>query len=136
MVVVFVEEDTIHMGDLLFNKHYPNIDLEAGGTVVGWSATLDKTMELPFTKVIPGHGEITDRDGIRQYQTFIEQLAEIGRTAAANGWSEEETQVNAELTADAGYEEIAFVGLPIGLDRPFVIRRAWEEATGNFERVD
>ena len=136
LVVLFVDEDTIHMGDLLFHKHYPNIDLEAGGTIAEWSATLDAAMELPFTKVIPGHGDITDRDGIRQYQTFIEQLAEVGRTAVANGWSEEETQEKAELTADADYEEIAFVGLPIGLDRRFVIRRAWEEATGNFERVD
>ncbi len=136
LVVVFVEDDTIHMGDLLFNKHYPNIDLEAGGTVVEWSATLDEALKLPFTKVIPGHGEVTDREGIAAYQTFVAQLADIGRTAVAEGWSEAETQQKANLTADAGYEEILFAGLPIGLDREFVIRRAWEEATGNFDRVD
>ncbi len=136
LVVVFVEDDTIHMGDLLFNKHYPNIDLEAGGTVVEWSATLDEALKLPFTKVIPGHGEVTDREGIAAYQTFVAQLADIGRTAVAEGWSEAETQQKASLTADAGYEEILFAGLPIGLDREFVIRRAWEEATGNFDRVD
>ncbi len=136
LVVVFVDEETIHMGDLLFNKHYPNIDLEAGGTVAEWSATLDKTMELSFQNVIPGHGELTDIDGIRQYQSFIEQLAEVGRTAVAEGWTLDETLEKADLTADAGYEEILFAGLPIGLDRTFVITRAWEEATGNFERVD
>ncbi len=136
LVVLFVDEDTIHMGDLLFHKHYPNIDLEAGGTIVEWSATLDETKKLPFTNVIPGHGELTDRGGIDQYQVFIEQLAEVGRTAAANGWTKEETIEKADLTADAGYEEIAFFGLPIGLDREFVLTRTWEEATGNFERAD
>ncbi len=136
LVVLFVDEDTIHMGDLLFHKHYPNIDLEAGGTVVQWSATLDTVKELPFTKVIPGHGDVTDRKGIDQFQTFLGQLAEIGRTSVAEGWSLDDALENGALTADADYEEITFGGLPIGLDRPFVITRAWEEATGNFERVD
>lgn len=135
LVVVFVEEDTVHMGDLLFNKHYPNIDLEAGGTVTAWSATLDKAMALPFTTVIPGHGALTNRDGIKQYQAFVNELADIGRTAVANNWTLEETLEKATLTTDDGYEEIAFI-IPIGLDRDFVITRAWEEVTGNFERAD
>ena len=32
LVVLFADEGYIHMGDLLFNDHYPNIDLEAGGS--------------------------------------------------------------------------------------------------------
>jgi len=35
---------------------------------------------------------------------------------------------------DAGYEVIA-IPFVIRLDREFVIRRAWEEATGNVRRV-
>ena len=132
LVALFVEDRVIHMGDLHFHYHYPNIDLEAGGTVQEWGATLEATLDLPFDKVIPGHGELTDRDGIVQFQTFIEQLAAVGRDAAENNKSLEETLVTANLTADADYEEITLI-IPIGLTREFVITRAWEEATGKID---
>jgi glyoxylase-like metal-dependent hydrolase (beta-lactamase superfamily II) len=135
LVVVFKDEGVIHMGDLHFNNHYPNIDLEAGGTVMDWPATLDSVLLLEFDTVIPGHGLTTDRAGIRQYQTFLEQLGEIGRDAAARGLSLEETLATDQLTADSGYEPLAFI-VSLGLDRPFVLRRAWEEATGNFTRLN
>jgi len=135
LVVVFVDEGIIHMGDLLFNNHYPNIDLEAGGTVRDWPATLDATLPLSFDRVIPGHGATTDRDGIRQFQRFMAQLGQIGKTAADEGWSLEQTRATDALTEDAGYVPIEFI-ISLGLDRGFVLQRAWEEATGNFERLN
>ena len=33
LVVLFVEDRVLHTGDLFFNGRYPNIDLEAGGSV-------------------------------------------------------------------------------------------------------
>lgn len=135
LVVVFAEEGVIHMGDLHFHRHYPNIDLEAGGSVREWPATLDRVLELPFDRVIPGHGETTDRGGLREFQDFVVQLADIGAQAAAAGTSLEDTVASDALTADAGYEPIRFI-IDMGLDRPFVLRRAWEEATGSFERLN
>lgn len=131
LVVVMVDEGVIHMGDLLFAGHYPNIDLEAGGTVQGWPETLDRVLALEFERVIPGHGPTTDREGIARFREFLAQLAGIGARAAAAGSSLEETLASDELTADAGYEPITFI-VPLGLDREFVLRRSWEEATGNF----
>jgi len=136
LVVVFSDERVIHMGDLLFNGHYPNIDLEAGGTVRGWPATLDQTLTLEFDRVIPGHGPTTDARGIRQFQKFLSQLAQIGMRAAERSSSLEETLATTELTEDADYEPIRFFGLSLGLDRDFVVQRAWEEATGNFELAE
>jgi glyoxylase-like metal-dependent hydrolase (beta-lactamase superfamily II) len=132
LVVLFVEDRAIHMGDLYFNRRYPNIDLEAGGSVVAWGDTLDTIFGLPFDQVIPGHGPASDADGLRQFQAFIRELAEVGAYAASINGSLEDTLVNGRLTEDAGYEPIKFGPLP-ALDREFVIRRAWEEATGAFE---
>lgn len=132
LVVVFSDERVVHTGDLLFNGHYPNIDLEAGGTISGWPATLDRVLELDFDRVIPGHGPTTDAAGIRQFQRFLRQLAEIGRTAAESGAELESVRDSDALTEDAGYEAIRFFGVSLGLDRSFVLQRAWEEATGNF----
>ena len=134
LVALFVEDRVVHMGDLFFNNYYPNIDLEAGGSVREWAATLDRVFELEFDVVIPGHGPVTDRAGLREFQHFIRQLAELGAQAARAGLSLEETQARALLDADAGYGVIA-IPFIIRLDREFVIRRAWEEATGNVRRV-
>jgi cyclase len=134
LVVLFVEDKVLHTGDLFFNGRYPNIDLEAGGSVTEWVQTLDRLLDLDFDKVIPGHGPVTDRAGLRQFREFMSELARVGDEAVRQGWSLEQTEENAVLTADAGYEviEIPFV---MRLDREFVVRRAWEEATGNVDRV-
>ncbi|MEM7017782.1 MAG: MBL fold metallo-hydrolase [Pseudomonadota bacterium] len=129
LVALFIEDSVIHLGDLFFNKHYPNIDLEAGGSVKAWGETIDNVFTLPFEKVIPGHGELTNAEGLRQFQRFIRQLAEVGETAASQGWSLEETIKNAALNEDDGYEPIE-IPLIMALNRDFVLRRTWEEATG------
>jgi glyoxylase-like metal-dependent hydrolase (beta-lactamase superfamily II) len=61
LVVLFVEDRVLHTGDLFFHRIYPNIDLEAGGSVREWAATLDRVLALDFDRVIPGHGAVTDR---------------------------------------------------------------------------
>ena len=134
LVVLIEDESTVVMGDLLFHKHYPNIDLEAGGSVQLWSSTLDNVMALNFNRVIPGHGATTDREGLRSFQAFIRQLASIGENAATRGTSLDDVLASDALTTDAGYEPIRFAGIPLGLDREFGLRRAWEETTGHFER--
>lgn len=127
LVVVFVEDETLHTGDLFFNHRYPNIDLEAGGSVAQWGDTLDAVLALPFTHVIPGHGDLSDREGLMQFQRFMRQLAAVGADAKAQGLSLQDTQRTAKLTEDAGYQPME-VPLILGLNRPFVIKRAWEEA--------
>ncbi len=129
LVVQFVDENVIHAGDLVVHGHYPNIDLRRGGTIQGWSATLDNVLALPFDSVIPGHGTMTDRGGIIQFQTFLDELAAVGRDAAANDQTLDEAIATANLTADAGYAPMSFM-FRTRFDRDFVIMRAWEEATG------
>jgi glyoxylase-like metal-dependent hydrolase (beta-lactamase superfamily II) len=135
LVVLFVEDRVLHTGDLFFNGRYPNIDLEAGGSVREWDATLDRILALDFDKVIPGHGPPSDREGLLGFQRFIRQLWALGKKAADQGWSLEQAQASGELTADAGYEVMA-IPFVMRLDRDFVIRRAWEEATGAVKPVE
>lgn len=135
LVVVFKDERIIHMGDLFFNKHYPNIDLEAGGTVQEWPTTLDNILALDFDRVIPGHGDTSDRAGVRQYRSFIDQLADLARTALVENTSKKQFIESAGLTEDAGYEPIKFV-VPLGLNREFVLKRAWEEVHKDFTPLD
>jgi glyoxylase-like metal-dependent hydrolase (beta-lactamase superfamily II) len=128
-VVLFVEDRVIHMGDLFSNQRYPNIDLEAGGSVRAWADTLDRVLALDFDHVIPGHGPLTDRAGLEQFQRFLRELWREAEAAAQAGKSLEETLSAVKLTEDAGYQAIVIPGI-VRLDRDFVVRRAWEEATG------
>jgi glyoxylase-like metal-dependent hydrolase (beta-lactamase superfamily II) len=129
LVVLFVEDRLLQMGDLLFSGRYPNIDLEAGGSVREWIGTLDRVLELDFDRVIPGHGPVTDRAGVRAFQRFLREVWRAGAQAAREGLSLEETLARTQLTEDEGYG-VTRMPFVFRLDRDFVIRRAWEEATG------
>jgi glyoxylase-like metal-dependent hydrolase (beta-lactamase superfamily II) len=135
VVVVFVEDEVLVAGDLFFNNFYPNIDLEAGGSVLAWGDTLDSVLALPFNQVIPGHGPVSNADGLLAFQAFIRELSELGAYAGSIDGSLEDTIVNGRLTRDTGFNVISF-GPFFALDRNFVIERAWQEATGNFELYD
>jgi cyclase len=135
LVVLFTDEGVLHTGDLMWNRYYPNIDLEAGGSVQEWVASLETLLQLDFIRVIPGHGDTTDRNGMRQFLALIAQLAEIARTAAEKGNSLEQTLQTDQLTADEGYEQLGMI-IPLPMDREFVITRAWEETTKNFKRLN
>ena len=134
LVVLFVEDRVLHTGDLFFNGRYPNIDLEGGGSVQEWVATLDRVLELEFDHVIPGHGPVTDREGLVAFQDFMRQLAAVGATAKRQGRTLDQTLASAALDADAGYET-TYIPFVLDLNRAFVIRRAWEESHGAFVRL-
>jgi glyoxylase-like metal-dependent hydrolase (beta-lactamase superfamily II) len=136
LVVLFEEDKTLVTGDLYFNQHYPNIDLEAGGSVQAWPATIDSVLALDFVTVIPGHGDTSNRSGLIKFQDMMRQLASIGSSAAANKASLTSTINSSELSEDEGYLPIKVAGFPLGLDREFVLKRAWQESTGNFKRLN
>jgi glyoxylase-like metal-dependent hydrolase (beta-lactamase superfamily II) len=133
-VVLFVEDRVLHFGDLFFHRRYPNIDLEAGGSVREWPETLERALALDgWDHAIPGHGVLSDRAGVQQFQRFLRELWEQVEPLARAGRTLEETRAAVRLTEDAGYEAVVIPGI-VRLDRDFVVRRAWEEATGTVER--
>lgn len=134
LVVLLVEDRVLHLGDLLFDHRYPNIDLEAGGSVREWPATLDRVLALDgWDRVIPGHGAVTDRAGVEQFQRFLRDLWAQVQPLAAAGKTLDKTLATVKLREDEGYEPIVIPGI-VRLDRDFVVRRAWEEATGAVEK--
>jgi glyoxylase-like metal-dependent hydrolase (beta-lactamase superfamily II) len=135
LVVLFVEDRVVHTGDLFFHARYPRIDLEAGGSVPAWIATLDRVLELEFDRVIPGHGAVTDRSAVEGFQRFLSEVWQVAQSAAAQGLTQEEMLATASLTSDAGY---APGGLPpfVTFERDDVLRQAWDEATGSVSALE
>ncbi len=59
-IVRFVDADIIHAGDLFFNKIYPFIDLDNGGSLDGFIGAQKEIVELAGedTRIIAGHGPL------------------------------------------------------------------------------
>ena len=91
-------------------------------------------LRLDFDTAIPGHGATTDRAGIVEFASFLEQLGELARHAARDHTSLRQFLRTQRLTLDENLEDVRMI-IPVGLNRKFVLRRAWEETTGNFTRA-
>ena len=65
-LVQFVNRDALAAGDYFRTTGYPVVDLNNGGTLKGILEGLGATIGRagPNTKIIPGHGPITDRNGL------------------------------------------------------------------------
>lgn len=73
-VIYFPDLKVIHTGDLMADNS-PLIDYRGGGSIVEWTKTLDRvTQGLDFDTVIPGHGAITNKAGLRVYRDNIVKM--------------------------------------------------------------
>ncbi len=65
-LISFPKHDILAVGDYIRTLGYPRVDLPGGGSMKGLLAAFDETIKLagPNTKIIPGHGAITDRAGV------------------------------------------------------------------------
>ena len=77
-IVHFSKADVIHGGDILFTSSYPFIDLDNGGSVSGVIAAVETILKLAGdkTKIIPGHGDLTDKAGIEAYHKMLSTIFE------------------------------------------------------------
>jgi 2-keto-4-pentenoate hydratase/2-oxohepta-3-ene-1,7-dioic acid hydratase in catechol pathway/glyoxylase-like metal-dependent hydrolase (beta-lactamase superfamily II) len=74
-------------GDLLFIGCTPIV---WAGPIANWVAACDAMIALDATTVVPGHGPVTDSDGIRAVRGYFAHVAEQAEVAYREGlsWSE------------------------------------------------
>ncbi len=100
-VVHFKTSNIVHMGDLFFNKMFPFIDTSSGGDVHGVIAAADQVLDLidDQTKVIPGHGPLTDKAGLTAYRDMLVTVRDRVSAMIADGKTLEQV-LEAKPTAD------------------------------------
>ncbi|UTA49327.1 MBL fold metallo-hydrolase [Simiduia sp. 21SJ11W-1] len=90
-LVFFEQANAVHMGDLYFNGFYPFIDASSGGKMLGVINAVEAVLAKidDNTKVIPGHGPLSNKAELRRYHAMLkavyEQVApmkQAGKTAA------------------------------------------------------
>jgi cyclase len=100
-VIYFPGDRTVHTGDLMAGAS-PLIDYNGGGSIVEWTKTLDGVMQqLDFDTVIPGHGNVTNKAGLKTYRDNVEKL----RTRVTGLIREGKTQsdIARAMTAEYGW---------------------------------
>jgi glyoxylase-like metal-dependent hydrolase (beta-lactamase superfamily II) len=110
------EANVIHTGDLVFNGRHPFIDIDAGATTVGWQHSLAEIIAAcdPGTTVVPGHGDLTDVEGVRKQWRYFEELRDFVQVQIDAGVSREgvtglEPPGFAGLTGSRGPENLGIV---------------------------
>lgn len=91
-LVRFVRHDILAVGDYIRSVGYPRVDLNNGGSMRGLLAAFDQTIRLagPNTKIIPGHGPITDRDGVAAQRDIVQAVSAKIRPLVQQGKTIEE----------------------------------------------
>ena len=72
-LIFFTKSNVVHMGDDFFAGRFPFVDLESGGSVQGMTAGVEKVLaQIPAdAKVIPGHGPLSDVNGLKAYHHML-----------------------------------------------------------------
>lgn len=87
-VLVYVPEDKVlYTGDMLFNGGHPAI---WAGPPSNWVRACDLMLSWDLEAVVPGHGPITDRNGIREFRDYLNYIIEQSRRCHAEGMSFEQ----------------------------------------------
>ena len=89
--IVWRKANVVHTGDVYFATGYPFIDISSGGSIDGVIAAMDRLLALgdANTKVIPGHGPLSDLAAAREYRAMLQAVRDgvsqqktAGRTLA------------------------------------------------------
>ena len=75
-VAYFSDANVIHTGDILFAGMYPFIDIEHGGTINGMIDAANRIIGMidDNTRIIPGHGVLTDKPGLTAYRDMLTNI--------------------------------------------------------------
>jgi glyoxylase-like metal-dependent hydrolase (beta-lactamase superfamily II) len=100
-LVRFDKHDILAVGDYIRTVGYPRVDRTSGGTLKGLLAAFDETIARagPATKIIPGHGAITDRNGVIAQRELVVKMRDRIAPMVSAGRSVEEV-IAAKPTAD------------------------------------
>ena len=135
-VVYFEKANVAHMGDLMFNRAYPFIDINGGANITNWIQVLRKTVEEleSDTIYIYGHGNsefgVTgNKDDLMLKSEFLEALLEYTQKGINEGKSKEEI---AKAEVIPGFEVFKAPGWGLTLSRN--IEAAYTELTSSDDR--
>lgn len=101
IVIYFRKANVMQTGDIYFSVLYPFIDVSHGGSIDGVIAAADKILGIvdKNTKIIPGHGPLSNREGLKKYRDMLITLRDRIQSQIEEGKTLEEV-IASNPTAD------------------------------------
>jgi glyoxylase-like metal-dependent hydrolase (beta-lactamase superfamily II) len=101
IVIYFKKANVIHTGDLYFTVLYPFIDVPHGGSIDGMIAAAEKIIGMvdENTKIIPGHGPLSNREELKTYRDMLQTIRDRIKKQIEEGKTLEEVLAS-KPTAD------------------------------------
>jgi cyclase len=90
----------VFTGDILFHEGHP---VMWAGPVASWIAALDRILDLDVDVVVPGHGPLADKGGVRRLRDYFVHLDEETRKRHQAGLSWHEAAHDIARTAMGAY---------------------------------
>jgi cyclase len=113
--VFFPDANVLATGDIVSTGgRYPNIDVAVGGNIKGIIASVDTYIRRTNakTKIVPGHGALTDRAGLIEYRAMLVDARDRVAKLIKDGKTEDEVVAAkplADIQAKAGANDQASV---------------------------
>ena len=93
---------TVFTGDILFNGGHPIL---WAGPVGNWIKACDLILGWDVETVVPGHGPITDKSGVRAMKQYFEYMRDEARKRFDAGLDVEEAARDIDLRPFAGWTD-------------------------------
>lgn len=124
-VVLYIPDQKIaFLGDLLFYRFLPYV---GDGYLAEWQKTLGAAEQLGARTYLPGHGAVTDAQGVTEFKGFLGDLLATVKPFVDRGASLEVAQKEAKVPER--YKNYGFQDQPFNL-WPSCVARAWHELKG------
>lgn len=107
-MLFFAKSNVLHTGDTYFHKRYPYIDVKSGGSIDGYIKAVKKGLTLinDDTKIIPGHGPVSNKEEYQSFLTMLETLRKNVQAEIENGKTEDEVVANTAITKE--YDDLGY----------------------------
>ncbi|MDC7994651.1 MBL fold metallo-hydrolase [Altibacter sp. HG106] len=102
IILYFSEANVMHTGDAFINSGYPFIDTDNGGSLDGYIKGLTRISLIANkdTKIIPGHGELAEKEDVEYLKSALEFLRDRVAYHVVAGKTDAEILQMKELTAE------------------------------------
>ncbi len=86
IIIHFENSNVVHIGDLVFNRCYPYIDIKSSGSIIHWIEVLNSIIEKYDKDTLfitghaaPGYDVIITKDDLIAFACYLEQLLACGK---------------------------------------------------------
>lgn len=92
LVVYLAGEKILYAGDLALNGRLPFLQ-SPDVDPAGWTRALEALAHVPVEKMIPGHGDIGPKDGLKNSYAYVKNVADLARKFMQAGMQDEAIEV-------------------------------------------